>query len=187
MFHFINESNKVNKVINKISTTVFFIGMMSIIFQSRKINNTIDGLKFFWIFSLFGLILFISLIIYLKLWHSPVFADRNRRFSVIFGFLFGLFTLIPAIAIFINDKFSNSAIVRKELIINRKSFGGAKAVEYYIYCDYNGDNNRFVIKKTLWDLLKENQIVDVNIKRGYLGYDFVSEFYLKTDTSVHVN
>jgi FtsH-binding integral membrane protein len=167
-----------NKIINSLSMVLFFCGLLAIIFESNSISNTIHGTKFFWSAGVIGIILFVIVIAFFKIKFPTVFDESSRRYSVYFGYLFGLFLVVPATASYINKSCADQRIDCKNFLVSRKSSGGGRTTEYFIFGNYNGSDERFTVVKPLWDSIDENKIIQLCVRKGYWGYEYVTKFNL---------
>ena len=169
-------ATKGNKIIYNISMGLFFGGLVAMIFEATPIGNTIHGTKFFWTAASIGIAAFVLTIIFLKTKFASVFDESSRRYSVCFGYLFGFFLGVPAAARFLNDALAKPEIECKDFTVVRKSTGGARTTAYFIFCKLDGGEERFEVIKPFWDKVEENKTVELCLKKGYFGYDYVTEF-----------
>lgn len=165
-----------DKVIHYFSMTVFFCGLISEIFVITKIDNTIDGLRLFWISALTGLGLAVIITLLLKFYKPSVYNESNRRLSIIMGLYIGLFLLFPSLAFYVNETASKNDIMNEKYIVIMKGSSSTKNKEYYLYLDIKGDKQRVTVSKDFWLNVEEGKELLLNTKRGLLGYRYIIDF-----------
>ena len=165
-----------DKFMYRFATAFFFVGLVFEIFEIRRMDNTIDGSKFFWTYALTGVLIAVVTTAILKLKSPSVYYESSRRFSIHFGLFVGFFLIVPATASFINHYFSDSRIECKEYKIVRKSTGGKRDESSWLFLKIKGHEERFDVSRNLWNSVNEGGLVVLCTQKGQLGYDFVEEF-----------
>lgn len=160
----------------RFATVFFFVGLVSEIFEIKRMDNTIGGTKFFWTYALLGVLIAIVVTKILKLISPSIYYESSRRFSVHVGLFLGFFLIVPATASFLNHYFSDSRIDCKDYKIVRKSTGGKRNKSSWLFLQINGHEERFEVTRNLWDSVNEGGLVTLCTQKGQLGYDFVEEF-----------
>jgi len=151
-------------------------GVVFLLFEIRRLENTIGGFKFFWAYALLGVLMFIVITAVLKIVRPSVYADSHRSFSVHGGLFLGFFLLLPSTASFVNRHFCNTAIACRAYNVQEKSTGGKQNRASWIEVQINGQEERFTVSRRLWNSLDEGRPVVFCTRQGLLGYDFVEEF-----------
>jgi len=163
-------------VVYRFATGVFFVGLVFEIFEIRRMDYTIGGSEFFWVYALAGVLIAALVTAVLKLKSPSVYFGSSRRITVHFGLFFGFFLIVPAIASFSNRYFSDGRIDCKEYKIVRKTTGGKRNESSWLFLQINGHEERFDVSKSLWNSVTESGLVVLCTRTGQLGYDFVEEF-----------
>ena len=122
-----------DKFVYYFSNTLFFVGLLSLIFEIRKFDNTINGTKLFWTAGSVGITIAIILTIILKTKFPSVYVDSTRRYTVHFGLFIGFFLFTTALTGFVNHNFSDGIKAYKNYKILRKGKSDGRTTEYYIY------------------------------------------------------
>jgi len=163
-----------DKFIYYFAMTLFSSALVFEFFEIRVIENTINGMAFFWKSAFVGIAIATLLTIILKSTKSTVYDESSRRYSVHFGLFFGFFLLIPAVASFINHYYSDKKEDCKAYKIESKSSGNET---YSLYIKTIDDPvESFKVSRGLYDRVVEGEQVILCIKKGKLGYDFVEKF-----------
>ena len=151
--------------------------LLFLIFEIRKIDNTISGTQLFWRAGFIGMIMATILTLILKKTNPSVFYLSSRRYVVYFGLFVGSFLFVPSSASFINHFFSEKESTCKNYKIIRKSKGGKRNKESWLYLRVGNDNEeRFDVTRNIYDKTKEGEQIQLCTKKGRLGYDFVIDF-----------
>jgi hypothetical protein len=166
-----------DKFIYYFAMTLFFCGIVFLIFEIHIIDNTVNGATFFWQSALIGFALASIITIILKLTKPSVYYESNRRYSVHFGFFVGFFLLTPAMSSFVNHNFAEITENCKTYEIVRKSTGGRRNKSSWLFLklDKNSEE-RFVVSQTFYNNVSEGEQIKICTRKGKLGYDFVEEF-----------
>jgi hypothetical protein len=165
-----------NKVIYNTSMIVFICGLIGIIAEITPLENTIKGGQFFWFSAFTGLIIGGGLVFVLKGKFPTLLNERDRRFSVIFGFALGLFLLLPAIANIINIAFSAPNTDCMALPIAGKFREGTNNSSYHVRLKIHGNDEKFEITRETYDLISVGDTLNLCVKHGLIGYDFIDGF-----------
>ena len=81
-----------DKFIYYFAMTLFFSGLFFEIIEIRVMDNTMNGVAFFWKSAFVGIAIATLLTIILKSTKSTVYDESSRRYAVHFGFFLGLFS-----------------------------------------------------------------------------------------------
>jgi len=166
-----------DKFVYYFATTLFFTGLICQIFEIRNFDNTIDGTRLFWTAGSIGIIIAIVITAILKVSFPSVYYESKRRYTVYFGIFLGSFLLIPAVVGFINHYYADNNKICKRYVIKRKGIGGSRSKEYFIHLTLdNNKDERFSIGKTRYENFSEGEEIELCMKKGKLGFDYVTEF-----------
>lgn len=166
-----------DKFIYYFSSTLFFVGLISLIFEIRKFDNTINGIKLFWTAGLVGVIIAIFLTIILKIGFPSVYYESKRRYTVHFGLFLGLFLLSTSVTGFVNHHFADQTTFYKKYTIIRKCTSSGRSTEYFFYLPMENNNEeRFSVGKTLYNNFEEGEQIELCMQKGRLGFNYVTEF-----------
>lgn len=166
-----------DKFIYYFATTLFFIGLITLIFEIRNYDNTINGTKLFWTAGFVGVVIAIIITFILKFFQPSVYYESKRRYTVCFGLFIGFFLLATAIAGFVNHHFADQSISCKSYTIIRKSTSGSRSKEYFLFLIINNNNEeRFSVGKTRYNNFEEGEQIELCMLKGKLGFDYVTEF-----------
>lgn len=166
----------VNKLIYYFSSTLFFISIISLLFEIRNFDNTVQGIKLFWIGGAIGVLFAIISTIILKITNPSVYFESKRRYTVHFGLFVGLFFLTAAGTSFVNHYYADKNKNCEKHTILRKGFGGTRSKEYFIYVKLNNESEeRFTINRPLYQKLEEGEEIEFCMQKGKLGFDFVKD------------
>lgn len=166
-----------DKFIYRFSSILFFVGLVALVFEIRKFDNTINGTRMFWTSGLVGIGLAIVVTVILKLTHPSVYYESKRRFVVHSGLFIGLFLTTIALTGFINHHFADPAPVCEKFRIERKSISGSRHTEYFFFIAVkNQHEERFSVKKQIYDRFSAGGEIELCMLRGKLGYDYVIAF-----------
>ncbi|MEO5967754.1 MAG: hypothetical protein ABIP69_05805 [Ferruginibacter sp.] len=166
-----------DKFVYYFSSVLFFIGLLSIIFEIKKFDNTIHGTTLFWTAGFIGIVLAIILTTILKFTNPSVYYESRRRYTVHFGLLIGMFLVTISITGFINHYFANKEKICKNYIIIRKGISGGRGKEYFINLKLGSNNEeRFSIGKTRFDNFNEGEEIELCMVKGKFGFDYVTDF-----------
>ncbi|MBZ4037649.1 DUF2500 domain-containing protein [Flavobacterium sp. 17A] len=171
------KTKTIDKVVYYFSTTLFFISLISLLFEIRNFDNTIQGTKLFWTAGLFGILVAIITTIILKLTIPSVYYEGKRRYTVLLGLFIGFFLLFTSLASFVNHYFADPTTFYKNFKIESKSISGGRSTEYFFYFKMeNGTEERFSVGKTRYDNFEEGEEIKLCLMKGKLGFDYVTGF-----------
>ncbi|MHC0442607.1 hypothetical protein [Flavobacterium sp. 3-210] len=166
-----------DKSVYYFSTTLFFIGLISLLFEIRNFENTINGAKLFWLGGLTGIVVAIILTIILKLTTPSVYYESKRRYTVHLGLFIGFFLTSTALTSFVNHYFSYPTAFYKNYKIESKSISGGRSTEYFFFLRMeNGYEERFSVGKTKYNNFEEGEEIKLGLLKGKLGFDYVTAF-----------
>ncbi|MFN8250773.1 MAG: hypothetical protein U0V75_02735 [Ferruginibacter sp.] len=154
------------------------IGLSSFwgIAQFHHIDNTRNGVGFFFLFAVLGLLLCIPF--YILIYKTIPDLKQDKRVSKqwtsnLFGLGMGFFFLTPAIASYINRTHLVGSNDCKEYKIIRKGSSGGRYHEYYLFVQIDNDEERLTIFKPLWETFNERQGIRLCLEKGILGFDYI--------------
>jgi hypothetical protein len=157
------------------ATTFFFLSMLFLVTETKRIDNTFNGMKLFWIGSFIGIMLAILLTVMIKKINPSVYYDGKRRFVIHFGLFLGFFLFGSASANFINHAFSDKGESWHEYRIAHKSIN-SRTRSHYLFINVGNGDERFEVGRSLFDKVNEGGDVMLCIKSGRLGFPFVTKF-----------
>ncbi|MBB4804586.1 putative membrane protein [Flavobacterium nitrogenifigens] len=167
----------IDKLVYYFSTTLFFISLISLLFEIRNFDNTIQGTKLFWTAGVFGILVAIITTTILKLTNPSVYYESKRRYTVHLGLFIGFFLISTALASFVNHYFANPTTFYKNYKIESKSISGGRSTEYFFYLKMeNGNEERFSVGKTRYNDFNEGEEIKLCLLKGKLGFDYVTGF-----------
>lgn len=170
------------------SSALFFVSLVFLIFEIRKIDNTINGTQLFWRAGFSGVVLAILITIILKVRNPSVYFESKRRYVVHFGLFIGLFLLTAATTSFINHFYAAPTESCKQYTILEKAISGSRNKEHFIHIiTENNTKERFSIKKVLYDELTEGGEIELCMLKGKLGYDYVAKFNTIKNESIVIH
>jgi len=172
-----------DKIWSHISMVLFFSGLVFLIFQMSNIENIIEESSFWKNFGILGFSFSLVCLFFLNKFQPSVFSESGRRYSVIFGFVFGLSGLTISTSSLLNKTNANKETIRSEFTVRRKSTGGKKNKSHWIFITIKQSERRFEIKPNLWNNLKVGDTVLINLQKGYYEYDFVTEIKPTANTA----
>ncbi|WP_343688681.1 hypothetical protein [Chitinophaga sp.] len=166
-----------DKVIPGITTILFFVGLIFLIFEIEIFDNTIYGTRLFWMGGSVGIVLAIILTILLKLLRPGIYDESGSRYTVYYGLFIGLFLTTSALTGFINHHFAIPTTFCKKYVIARKSISTGRHTEYFLFIKFNNNRKeRFSVDKTRYDLFEEGGEIELCMLKGKFGFDYVKDF-----------
>jgi hypothetical protein len=159
------------------SSILFFVGLLSLLFEIRNFDNTIHGTRLFWSAGATGIGLAILLTVILKITNPSIYFESKRRYTVHFGLFVGFFLLMAFVAGFTNHHFAENKKICKRYTIERKGTSGSKSKEYFIELLVGQEmEERFSIQKSKFDSFSEGETIELCMVTGKLGFEFVTDF-----------
>ena len=168
-----------------ISVVLFGGGLIFLVFQMKSIENIIEESKFWKTFALIGFVIGIVSLFLLRLYRWSVFRESRRRYAVIVNFVLGSMCATTAIASYVNSAYAKLDVVKSEYIVNEKSSGGTRMKAYWIFIDIDNSIRRFELKRYLWDQVEEGDTVLLEVRTGFLDYDYVQKIEIKPEIKNH--
>ena len=154
------------------------IGLSSFwgIAQFHHIDNTRNGVGFFFLFAALGLLLCIPF--YVLIFRTVPDLKHGKRVSKqwtsnLFGLGMGFFFLTPAIASYINRTHLVSTDDCREYKIISKGSSSGRYHEYYLFVQIDNDEERLTLFKTLWETFNEGQSIRLCLQKGILGFEYI--------------
>jgi hypothetical protein len=170
-------SKPVDQFIYYFSLTLFFVGLLFLIFEIRNFDNTINGAKLFWTAGFAGLGIAIICTVLIQLTNPSVYYESKRRYTVHFGLFIGLFLTTTALTGFVNHHFATATTFYKKYSIVRKSISSGKSTEYFLFLKMDdGTEERFSVGETRYNHFEEGEDIELCMLKGKLGFDYVTEF-----------
>lgn len=172
-----NTTKSFDKFVYYFSSTLFFIGIICLIFEIKNFDNTINGTKLFWIAGLIGIGFATILTIILKLTKPSIYYESKRRFTVHFGLFIGLFLISTALTGFINHSYADKIKICNKYTIERKGTSSGRSTEYYFFLTVENNNQeRFSVGKTRYQSFEEGEEIELCMLKGKFGFNYVTEF-----------
>jgi hypothetical protein len=175
----IHKKGQPKRELNKNFQYILFIGLIPSVFVFRYFENTIGGYNLFW------KLVFLSLIfnsLFVVILNSYLNSNDGSKSNNIFCICLCTFMLIPSVGIFINTKISNEIEKQQTNIINHKKISksskGVRNYELFIKTQYDS-NERLDVKKELYEAVKDENEIVLTLRKGILGYDYITKFDVK--------
>ena len=160
-----------------LSFGIVFSGLIVFVFAGTTLQNTINGGSL-WLSSLLvGVVFFIAIAILSKPNSLSFFNELKRQRHMYGLYLIGSIMWTFNLTSFIDTAFANPLITRKKFAITEKNisygrYGYTKT--YHIRCNNNGDHVLIQINKASWDKLKEYDTIELYLKKGFFGGEYVT-------------
>jgi len=168
---------KLEKFIYRSSVGLFFVSLFAQLIEITNYDNTIYGTKLYWYSGIAGILLAIFITVLLKILYPSVYYESNRRYGVYFGLFLGLFLITSAVAGFINHAYSDSELVCKQYIIEKKGESHRKTSQYYIYLKIdNNSDERFTLTQSLHESIEVGEKIELCMFKGKLGFYYIRKF-----------
>lgn len=157
------------------SIGLFWVAIISSIFEMDKIDNTIKGIELFWQYGLTGIFVSVVLLLFIELMAKSVYNIFGRRFSISFALGVGLFLLFPTTASYYNRSYASDTIqCEKYTVVSKNRLGFQNRYKSsYINVEIEKKTERLKVYSELYDKLAINDSVELCIKKGALGFSFV--------------
>ncbi|WP_265129901.1 hypothetical protein [Chryseobacterium oranimense] len=154
---------------------LFLFGLVPFLLFGKYYENTIGGYELFWKLAFTSIIFTgVTILVLNFLYNFNSHKKRNNILSIVIFFFF----LVPAIGILINKQFTTGTDRKEKIEINRKYINkgsrGSESYEIFIKTRFDEDE-RLEISENLYKNISDNQIVELNLSRGILGYDYVEK------------
>jgi hypothetical protein len=137
------------------------------------LDNYFQEAKFAIVFSLLGIT---SGIIFYYLILCPLITGlinyKDNNWSLPTGFIIGFLGISFGLGGYINKEYS-TIIYCKDFKVERKAQGGGRHSSYYIYVKVNNKLERLESKADYWNSISEKENINLCIRKGKLGYNFV--------------
>lgn len=168
-------SKRSRKLIGGKFEYIFLPALICVLVFGKYYENTLGGYELFWKLAFSGLILNILTIFVLSFFYS--FDSVKKVYNILSLCIF--FTLlVSSLGVFINYKFAASNERQERIEINKKYINngskGGKSYEIFIKTKYDNDE-RLSISKELYDNISNNQLIELTLSEGALGYDYVKK------------
>ncbi len=169
-------NKKSNKIKDKNFEWIFLIPLFIFLIFGRYFENTIGGYELFWK-SAFASLIFSGLTVYILSFYYNFNNDKPKRNNILSLSIFFLL-LIPSLSIFINYRFPISEDKKERIEINKKYINngskGGKSYEIFIKTKFD-QNERLSIDKEFYERISDNQLIELTLAKGILGYDYVDD------------
>lgn len=164
---------------NKNIEFLSFVGIISSLFTLRDFEQTIGGYNLFWKLAFLSLIF--SLIC-ISILNKHINFDNEKRFYNILSVCICFFLLLPNLGIFINKYVSLETEKKQITTINYKQESHSRSTSYSIFIRTEFDKNeRLDVNKDFFNSITNNQIIALTLKKGILGYNYVSKIEKKNN------
>lgn len=170
------KTNSFDKFLYYFATALTIVGLLSLLFEIKNFDNTIQGSKLFWIAGLGGMVMALIITLLLKTFHPSVYDESKRRYTVHLGLFIGFFLVSAALSGFCNHHFATPSTFSKNYVIERKSIGGHRSKEYFFILTIDNNEERFSVGQTRYDNFSEGEQIELSMLKGKLGFDYVTEF-----------
>lgn len=168
------ETKPFDRIVYKTSSYFFFLSMIMMLFQIRRIDNTIHGINLFFKFGLYGALFGFIVLYILKLISSTIYDTGNRRFAITFISIVGFFLVTAATASFVNYNFPKEKPKSSTYLIKRKSLGGKRNNDHLLFIEfYKNDEERIEVSENEYNTVKEGEKVNLTTQKGYFGYETI--------------
>lgn len=153
---------------------IMLIGVIALIFVIRDFEYTIGGYNLFWKLSFLSLIFNVIFISTLNLKYN---FENKKKFENIVSISIFWFFIIPSLGMLLN-KYVDLKLQRTEIKyikskeITKNTRSGDLEYRIYIKTKFD-DKERLEITQELYDSEYEN--VQLTLKRGILGYEYVTK------------
>ena len=145
------------------------------IFETKKIDNTINGLAFFWICGVIGIIVSFLTMLLISRASKTIYNDSTRRYTVFLGLPLGFLMLFPGTLNFANRQYAKTEIYEVRVKVNRKSTD-SKGRAKYLFCTINNNEERFDVGNTIYENTQESGEIKLHLQKGLFGFEIVKEF-----------
>lgn len=163
-----------DRIVYKTSSYFFFFSMIVILFQIRRIDNTINGTNLLIKFGFYGVLFGILILYILKLISPTIYNTGNRRFAITFISIVGFFLTTAATASFVNYNFPKEKPQSSSYLIKRKSVGGKRNNNHLLFIEfYKNEEERIEVSKNVYDSVQEGENINLTIQKGYFGYNSI--------------
>ncbi|AZA51642.1 hypothetical protein [Chryseobacterium sp. G0201] len=153
---------------------IFLFAMIPFLIFGRYFENTIGGYELFWKLTFISLIFSGLTTFILTFFYS---FNNDKKKNNILSLCIFFFLLIPSLGIFINYRFSISDDRRERIEINKKYINnGSRSKSYEIFIRTKFDKNeRLSISEEFYESISNNQLIELTLSKGVLGYDYVEK------------
>lgn len=140
-----------DQIVYKGSSYFFFFSMILMLFQIRRIDNTINGTNLLFKFGFYGALFGFLLLYILKLISPTIYDTGNRRYAITFISIVGFFLTTVATASFVNYNFPKEIPKSSSYIIKRKSLGGKRNDNHLLFIEfYKNEEERIEVSKNVF-------------------------------------
>lgn len=153
---------------------ISMIGVGSIFFVFRDFEQTIGGYELFWKLSFFSLFISLPCVLILSRFYN---LYNEKKFYNILSVCICFFLLIPNIGVFMNKHISTGKEKKQEIGINYKYINAKSrgdSYEIFIKTEYD-KNERLDIKKEFYEMICDDQIIVLTLRKGIFGYNYVKK------------
>lgn len=166
----------IDQFIYKGSNYFFGLSLLIILFQIRRIDNTINGTNLFFKFGFYGALIGFVVLYILKLISSTIYHTNNRRFAITFISIVGFFLTTAATASFVNYNFPKEKPKSSTYLIKRKSLGGKRINNHLLFIKLNkNDEERIEVSENQYNAVKDGGKVNITTQKGFFGYNSILE------------
>lgn len=166
-------SEKWHKWMEKAMNVLFPISLVLLITQITKIDNTIYGLKLFWISGAIGVLMGFVFVFILNIIDGSLLEYSEGYIVVI---LVSFFVLFPGVVSLTNTMYATNKITCLHHRVIRKDMGGRRNRVPYIFVDIDGEDERFEVYESIYEHVIEGGEIKLCTRKGFWGYDVVETF-----------
>lgn len=169
--------NSTHQIIVVGTHVLFYCGAIAMIFETNKIDNTINGLNFFFVSGATGIFIALLSMRLIKRISKTMYDDSTRRYTVFLGLPLAFLMLFPAMGSFVNRQFAQKEIDCRKVIVESKGTDSRNR-QCYLFCDIGNRNERFVAGRAFYETVIEGSEIELCVQKGGLGYEFVKDLKL---------
>lgn len=155
---------------------ILFVGLISIVWQMRSLENIIEETEIWQKFGLVGIVVGIMFLLILRFVNPAIYYESGRRYGVIFGMLLGLPLISISAATFTNIEYAYEPDESIEVFVDSKGSSSSRSRSYYLFLEIEGSIKRFEVSHKVWEKILEQSFITVETRKGYLGYTMVTRF-----------
>lgn len=139
-----------------------------------EFDNIIGDVGFFLLFSTVGLALSATFVATLfKILPGFWSNEKDTNYVATSLIFIGLTFLTAEAAAFVNYKYRSTPRC-SDFVIESKSFGGNRAITYWLFIKINDKEERIELFKSTWDKYKQGGAINVCTAPGFLGFDVLA-------------
>jgi hypothetical protein len=170
--------SETDKVIRAVVKSLFFVGVAVNIFQIFTLQKTIGSGSLFWHAALYGFGFALTITILLIMIRPAVYYGEQERLTMHAAMFTGVMLLFAGGACYINRMYAGEHINCNSYLVTGKLMTGKRhnIPEIKLKTNYR-DGEMFDVSQNLYDAVSGGSSVTVCYKKGYLGYDIITEIH----------